>query len=335
MPLIDGFIAKAKTANLTLVLPEGQDPRVLHAAVQIAKQGIAAVKVLITPEELASSQAADALDNATVTCIDYLDAPEAERLAESLQERRAHKGMTLDDARKAVCDRLYFGNMMLREGFADGLVAGSIASTADMVRSAFHCIGTAADVKIGSSCMLMDLATPTPGGEKVLVFADAGVNPNPSAEQLVDIAKAAVRTHRALIGGQARVAFLSFSTKGSAKHALVDKMAQATELARDCLRGLFADVIIDGELQGDAALVPDVAAGKCPDSPIVGRANILIFPDLQSGNICYKLTERLAGAAAYGPILQGLAKPVNDLSRGCHVEDIVGVAAITACQAIG
>lgn len=334
MALVDRLIAKAKTAGLTLVLPEGQDPRVLSAAAWIAQRGIASVKVLVTPQELAVSPEKGAVASGDVMLIDYLRAPEAERLAVGLRDRRAHKGMSLEDARCAVRDRLYFGCMMVREGLADGLVAGSVASTADMVRSAFHCIGTADDVKIGSSCMLMDLAAPTPGGEEVLVYADAGVNREPTAEQLVDIAVAAVRTHKTLVGGQARVAFLSFSTKGSARHDLVSKMVRATELTQRHVRDL-PDVLVDGELQGDAALVPEVAASKCPDSPLKGRANILIFPDLQSGNICYKITERLAGAAAYGPILQGLAKPVNDLSRGCHVEDIVGVAAITVCQALG
>ena len=232
-------------------------------------------------------------------------------------------------------DRLYFGDMMVREGLADGLVAGSLSSTSDMVRTAFHCIGTASGIATSSSFFAMELAAPTPAGDRILLYADCGVNPNPAAEQLADIAVSTIGSHKALIGGQARVAFLSFSTHGSAKHPLVNKMTAATTLAKIRVAELGLDSIVDGEVHADAAIVPSVAAQKCPDSPLKGAANILIFPDLQAGNICYKLTERLAHAKAYGPIMQGLAKPVNDLSRGCTADDIVGVAAITACQCAG
>lgn len=242
--------------------------------------------------------------------------------------------MTDQEAREGVKDRLYFGNLMLMEGLADGLVAGSIASTPDMLRSAFHCVGTAKGIKTGSSCFLMDLARPTEAGNPAVLYADCGVNPNPDAEQLVDIAIATMKTHMALIGDQPRVAFLAFSTKGSAQHEMLEKMQRATELTQARVAELGIDAAVDGEMQADAALVPGVARKKAPGSPIQGDANILIFPDLNCGNICYKITERLAGASAYGPILQGLAKPVNDLSRGCSAEDIVGVAAITACQAL-
>jgi phosphate acetyltransferase len=231
-------------------------------------------------------------------------------------------------------DRLYFGNMMVREGLADGLVAGSIASTPDMVRTAFHCIGTAPGIATGSSFFVMELATPTLAGDRMLLYADSGVNPNPTAEQLVDIAVSTIGSYKALVGGQARVAFLSFSTRGSAKHPLVDKMVTATALTKKRVADLGLDAVVDGELQVDAAIVPAVAASKCPDSPLKGAANILLFPDLQAGNICYKITERLARATAYGPIMQGLAKPINDLSRGCTADDIVGVAAITVCQSL-
>lgn len=336
MSLLETLIPKARAARRTLVLPEGHDPRVMQAAAKIARQGIAArVIVLATPAEAAKTAAGISFDGLPVTLLDYPNAPEFDRLAQAFHEMRKHKGVTPEAARKALLDRLYFGNMMVRLGLADGMVAGSIASTPDMVRAAFQCVGTSPGIKTGSSFFAMELMRPTASGDTVLFFADSGVNPDPTAEQLVDIAVATIQSHKALMGGQARVAMLSFSTRGSAKHPLVDKMAKATELTRARIAELGLNAVVDGELQLDSAIVPDVAAKKCPDSPIKGSANILIFPDLQSGNICYKITERLAGALAYGPIMQGLAKPVNDLSRGCSDDDIVGVAAITACQATG
>jgi phosphate acetyltransferase len=334
MGLLESLLPKAQAAHRTLVLAEGQDPRVMEAATKIAKKGIARVIVLATPEERAKTREAFPLEGLQVHVFNWLTAPEKERLMLKLLELRRSKGMTPEQARETIKNRLYFGDLMVREGLADGLVAGSIASTPDMVRAAFQCVGTAPGIKFGSSVFIMELAQPTLAGDKILLYADSGVNINPTPEQLVDITIATIRTHKALIGGQARVAFISFSTKGSAKHELVDKMVRGTELTKKRVEDLKLDAIVDGELQADAALVPAVAAGKCPNSPIRGNANILIFPDLQSGNIAYKLTERLAGAIAYGPIMQGLAKPVNDLSRGCSADDIVGVAAITVCQTV-
>jgi len=336
MVLLETLLPKAQAAHGTIVLPEGQDPRVMEAAAKIAKKGIARVIVLATPEERAKSAANISFAGLNVTVLNHLVTPDKERLMLRLLELRKHKGMTPEQAKELIKNRIYFGDMMVREGMADGLVAGSIASTADMVRTAFQCVGTAEGIKFGSSCFVMELKEPTAGGEEVLFFADSGVNPDPTPEQLVDITVATIKTQKALLGGQARVAMLSFSTKGSGgKGPLVEKMARATELAQARIDDLGLDAVIDGELQADTAIVPAVALKKAPGSALKGDANILIFPDLNAGNISYKLTERLAAAKAYGPIMQGLAKPVNDLSRGCSPDDIVGVAAITVCQTEG
>jgi phosphate acetyltransferase len=251
-----------------------------------------------------------------------------------MYEMRKAKGVTEEKALAMVSNRIYFGAMMCRKKLADGLVAGSIASTADMLRAAFHCIGTAPGIKSASSCFVMDLATPAPAGDDVLVFADCGVNPNPDADQLVDIALAASNSYRSLLGKTPRVAFLSFSTHGSADHEILVKIREAASKFAAKVEADKLDVICDGELQADAALVPSVAAAKAPESPLAGSANVLIFPDLNCGNICYKMVQRLAKAEAYGPVLQGLAMPLNDLSRGCSAEDIYGEIVITVCQSM-
>ncbi len=333
MGLMERIIPKAQEAGKTIVLPEGQDPRVMTAAAAIAREKIAKVVVFATPEEVAESKGDTNFDGLDIEIVNYLESPHREVLAQKFQELRAHKGVNLEQAQEAMNNRLYLGNMMLREGMADGLVAGSIASTADMLRAAFHCVGTQSGIKTASSSFLMELAQPTIAGEEVLIYADCAVNINPTAEQLADIAMGTIATYQALIGGKPKVAFLSFSTKGSAKHALIDKVTAAYNMTVKCVEDADIDAVLEGELQFDSALVPKVAAKKCPKSVLQGDANILIFPDLQAGNIGYKMTERLAGAKALGPILQGLAKPINDLSRGCTADDIVGVAAISACQA--
>lgn len=334
MSVLDTLNARARSAQKTVVLPEGQDPRVVTAANKAMELGIAAKIIVLGSEaEIAAACKEAGVTERKFETIDYLNSDLFNAFVEEFTEMRKAKGMTPEKAAATMKSRIYFGAMMCRKGMADGLVAGSIASTADMLRAAFHCIGTKKGMKIASSCFVMDLATPAPAGDEVLLFGDCGVNPNPDADQLVDIAMATADTYRALIGKTPKVAFLSFSTMGSAEHEILEKVktAAATLKAKIAAEGL--DMEADGELQADAALVPSVAKAKAPESKVAGGANVLIFPDLNAGNICYKLVQRLAHADAYGPVLQGLAKPLNDLSRGCSADDIVGQIAITACQA--
>jgi phosphate acetyltransferase len=334
MAVIDKLIAKAKEADGKIVLPEGQDPRVVAAANKIVGENIAEVVVIGTDDEIDASCAKAGVGERLFDVVNHLESALLNPYAEVFCEIRKKKNMTMEKALEYMKNRIFFGAMMVREGDADGMVAGSIASTADMLRASFSVIGTAEGIKTGSSCFIMDLPSPSPAGDETLIYADCGVNPDPDAEQLVDIASAAAATTKSLLGVQPKIAFLSFSTKGSAQHETLDKVREAANLAVERFKKTNADVLVDGELQADAAIVPAVAAKKCADSPLKGAANVLVFPDLNSGNICYKLTERLAGAKAYGPILQGLAKPVNDLSRGCSSDDIFGVAVITVCQSL-
>jgi phosphate acetyltransferase len=332
MAIIDTFIKTAQSMNKTIVLPEGQDPRVVTAANKIVSDNIAEVIVLGSPSEIKESCSKAGIEDIKFKALDYLNSDLIPSFCEEFCEIRKKKNMTMDKAAEYMKSRIFFGAMMVRKGDADGLVAGSIASTGDMLRASFMVIGTADGIKTGSSCFVMDLPNPSPAGDNTLIFADCGVNINPDAEQLSDIAISTAASCKSLLNTQAKVAFLSCSTKGSASDPIIDKMIKAFELTKNRIEESGLDIIVDGELQADAAIVPGVAAKKCSDSPLGGSANVLIFPDLNSGNICYKLTERLAGAKAYGPILQGLKKPLNDLSRGCNADDIVGVAAITVCQ---
>ena len=306
MKLMDAMCAKARSDLRKIVFPEGDEPRTVEAAAILRDEGLAE-PVLLTPDRTTA---------------------DANRYASALYELRKSKGVTPEGAATLAADPMYYGMMMVKSGDADGLVSGAVHSTGDMPRPALQIIRTAPGMKLVSSAFLMESPDLSIGENGLLILADCVVNPCPDAEELANIAVAAADTARNTCGiAEPRVAMLSFSTKGSASHELVSKVSKATEIAR----GLVPDLLIDGELQLDAAIVPDVAALKAPGSPVAGRANVLVFPDLQSGNIGYKIMQRLGGVGGFA-VLQGLAMPCNDLSRGCSVEDIVNTAILTAVQ---
>ena len=329
--LINSFRVKARKQVKHVVLPEGNESRTVQAAAQVAELGVARVTLLGCEDEIRKVAAEQKVDLKGVGVLDPAKSDLLEKYVASYYEMRRHKGVSMDQARQAVLDPIVFGTMMVHLGDADGLVSGAEHSTAHTIRPALQIIKTAPGISIVSSAFIMLVPDCEFGEEGMFVFADCAVTPNPNAEERAAIALSSAETAKVLCGMTPRVAMLSFSTKGSAEHELVDKVTKATAIARATAPNLE----IDGELQADAALVAKVGQKKCPGSPVAGRANVLVFPDLQSGNIGYKLVERLAKASAIGPFLQGMKKPVNDLSRGCSVEDIVNVVTITAVQAQG
>lgn len=324
---LDRITQRAKESKKTIVLPESTDIRTIKAAAMVLEQGYANIVLVGEVDKINALKGDLNIEGAKIE--NPLKSDKIDDYVNTLYELRKHKGMTIEKAREIMKDPLYWGVMMVKKGEADGMVAGAINSTANTLRPALQILKTAPNVKLVSAFFIMCVPDCEYGHKGTFLYADSGLVENPNAEELSEIAICSAKTFKTLVEAEPKVAMLSYSSYGSAKSELVDKVVEATRLAKE----KAPELLLDGELQVDAAIVPEIAKAKAKDSPIQGQANVLVFPDLNSGNIAYKLTQRLAKAEAYGPITQGIAKPINDLSRGCSAEDIAGVVAITAVQA--
>jgi phosphate acetyltransferase len=332
MDFIEGLKAKAREGKARIVLPEGLEERTLKAADVILAEGFAEIILIGNPDDIKKSAITFDLRNIDkAKIVDPDNHEKLEAYTQFLYELRKNKGLTMEQAARLVRDPLYLGPLMIKNGDADGEVSGAENATGDVLRPAFQIVKTLPGISVVSGAFIMILKDKEFGDNGIMIFADCAVNPDPDALQLAEIAVSSAITAKSIAGIDPRVSLLSFSTKGSAKHALVDKVVEATEKAK----AMRPDLMIDGELQADASIIEAIGKKKAPGSKIAGKANVLVFPDLQSGNICYKLVQRLAHAEAIGPILQGMAAPINDLSRGCSVSDIVNLVAITCNQALG
>ena len=332
MNLLDQIKGNARKLNKRIVLPEAFDERMLKAADILISEKIARIFLLGNPEKIHSDAETLGLKNLSgATIINPLNHEKKEQYANLMVDLRKHKGMTMGAAIQLIEDPLYLGTLMIKSGDADGEVAGAANSTGDVLRPAFQYVKTMPGISVVSGAFIMILKDTDYGEDGMLIFADCAVHPDPTDSELAEIAVATAKTTRAIAGFEPRVAMLSFSTKGSASHEMVDKVVNATRIAKK----MDPDLKIDGELQADAAIIKAIGEKKAPGSTIAGNANVLIFPTLEAGNIAYKLVQRLAHAEAIGPVLQGMAAPINDLSRGCSVSDIVNLVAITANQAGG
>ena len=329
MNFIESIKERARKDIKTIVLPESSDLRVVKAAATALKEKYAKIILIGDEEKIKKMANENYLDLSEVKFINPKTFELKEQYSQKLFELRQAKGMTLEQASKLMEDEVYLGMMMVKEGLADGLVSGAIHSTSDTLRPALQILKTAPGTKLVSAFFVMVVPDCEYGENGVFVFGDCGLNQDPTSEELSEIAKSSSESFEKLVGKKSKIAMLSYSTYGSAKSALTEKVIEATKLIKE----KYPELIVDGELQLDAAIVPEVGKSKAPGSTVAGTANTLIFPDLNAGNIGYKLTQRLAKAEAYGPLCQGIAKPVNDLSRGCSAEDVAGVIAITAVQA--
>lgn len=329
MSFIETIKEKARKEIKTIVLPEGSDIRTIKAASIVQKEGYANLIILGDKAQIEEMASANGLDISKATIINPIESEKYETYVQLFYELRKAKGMTPEKARETLKEETYFGMMMVKNGDADGLVSGACHSTSDTLRPALQILKTAPGTKLVSAFFVMVVPDCEYGENGIFVFSDSGLNEYPDADALSEIAISSANSFKQLVGSEPKVAMLSYSTYGSAHSPLTDKVVEATKL----LKEKAPDLICDGELQLDAAIIPEIAASKAPESPVKGKANTLIFPDLDAGNIGYKLVQRLAKAEAYGPLCQGIAKPVNDLSRGCSAEDIAGVVAITAVQA--